>query len=141
VTTVIATIIVACVGAIAAAAAGFLTARSRIGLPPAVAQEGNTNGGTDGKPIAGNLPESARHFRVFGWVLVVLLYLVTVFCLLQGLNDLRIVHHWAQWQAVFGGEMSDPAEITLYVRFWTAIAVVLAVVGFWAQRRLRRRAK
>ncbi|MGA7787707.1 MAG: hypothetical protein WCA56_06035 [Xanthobacteraceae bacterium] len=135
--TLIAIIIVACVGAVFAGVAGFLTARSRIGLAPAAAQNANR----DGKPVAGDLPESARHFRVFGWVLVVLLYLVTVFCLLQGLNDLRIVHHWAQWQAVFGGEMSDPAEIALYVRFWFATAIVLAVIGFWTQRRLRRHAK
>jgi hypothetical protein len=30
--------------------------------------------------------------------------------------------------------------MALYSRFWFAIAVALAVIGFWAQRRLRRRA-
>jgi hypothetical protein len=85
------------------------------------------------------LPESARQFRIFGWAFVALLYLVAVFCLLQGVNDLRVVRHWAQWDAVFGTVLSEPAEITLYADFWIAMAIALCLVAYWAQRRLRRR--
>ena len=127
-------VIVAAIGAIALAAAAFLTARSRIGVLPAVAAK-------DATPQAAGLSESARQFRVFGWILVLLLYLAAVFCLLQGLNALRIVHRWAQWQAVFGSALSDPAEMTLYSRFWIATAMALTVIGYWAQRRLRRRSR
>ncbi len=70
---------------------------------------------------------------------MVLLYLAAVFCVLQGLNDLRIVRHWAQWDAVFGSILSDPAEIALYSKFWIALAIALCLIAYWAQRRLRRR--
>ena len=70
---------------------------------------------------------------------MVLLYLAAVFCLLQGLNALRIVHHWAQWEATFGSILNAQAEIALYSQFWIALAIVLCLIGYWAQRRLRRR--
>jgi len=124
-------VIAAVIGAVALAAAAFLTARSRIGVLPAAAK--------DAAPGMGGLSESAKQFRVFGWVLVVLLYLLAVFCLLQGLNALRIVHHFAQWETAFGATLSDQAEMTLYSRFWIALAVVLVAIGLWTQRRLRRR--
>jgi hypothetical protein len=89
---------------------------------------------------AAGLPESARHFRVLGWILVLLLYLTATFSLLQGLNALRIFFHWDQWEAVFGAQLSDRAEIELYSRFWLGMAVALLVSGLWAQHRLRRRA-
>jgi hypothetical protein len=49
------------------------------------------------------------------------------------------VFHWDQWEAFFGSQLSDRAEIALYSRFWIAIAVVLIFIGLWAQWRLRRR--
>lgn len=52
-------VIVAVIGAIALAAAAFLTARSRIGVPPVVAAK-------EASPQATGLSESARQFRVFG---------------------------------------------------------------------------
>ena len=70
---------------------------------------------------------------------MVLLYLAAVFCLLQGLNALRIVHHWAQWEATFGSVLTAQAEIALYSKFWIALAIALCLIGYWAQRRLRRR--
>jgi hypothetical protein len=124
-----ASLIVVVIGAAAVIVAALLTARSRIGVLPAKTDPSS--------PWAG-LPEQAKQFRVFGWVLVVLYYLAAVFCLLQGLNALRVVHHWAQWEATFGSILSDPAEIALYSRFWIALAVALCVIGYWAQRRLRR---
>ena len=90
---------------------------------------------------ARELPESAKKTRVLGWILVLLLFLAATFCLLQGLNALRIFFHWDQWEAIFGSRLSDRAEIELYSRFWIAIAVVLVAIGFWAQWRLRRHAK
>ena len=57
-------------------------------------------------PLWPGLPESAKQYRVFGWVLVVLLYLAGAFCLLQGVNALRIVHHWEEWQAIFGSVLT-----------------------------------
>jgi hypothetical protein len=129
-----ASLIVVAIGAAAFIVAAVLTARSRIGMLPAkAAQDG-------AEPSVGrsDLPESAKQFRGLGWIVVVLLYLVAVFCLLQGLNALRIVHHWDQWEAVFGSSLSDPAEIALYAKFWIALAVALCLVGYWAQRRLRR---
>jgi uncharacterized membrane protein len=69
---------------------------------------------------------------------VVLLYLGAVFCLLQGLNALRIVRHWDEWQATFGSILNAQAEIALYSRFWIAMAIALCVIAYWAQRRLRR---
>ena len=130
-----ASLIVIAVGAAALIAAAWLTARSRIGVLPAKPPE---------VPPASShlwpgLPEAAKQCRVFGWVLVVLLYLVAVFCLLQGLNALRIVHHWQEWQASFGDILNAQAEIALYSRFWIAMAIVLCLIGYWAQRRLRRR--
>jgi len=124
--------VVALVAAVAVTAAAILTARSRIGVLPAVADSAS--------PWAG-LAEEARQFRVFGWILVGLLYLGAVFSLLQGLNALIVVHHWAQWETAFGAALSAPAEIALYARFWIAIAAALVAIGYWAQRRLRRRAK
>jgi len=125
----IAGLIVVGIGAVAFAAAAVLTARARIGILSAQADPSS--------PWAG-LPPSARQSRIFGWVLVLLLYLLAVFCLLQGLNDLRVVHHWAQWQAVFGSILDAPADIALYAEFWIATAVMLCLIGYWTQRRLRR---
>jgi hypothetical protein len=130
-----ASLIVVAIGATAIIAAALLTARSRIGVLPAKPVEvppGSSH-------LWPGLPEAAKQFRVFGWVLVVLLYLAAVFCLLQGLNALRIVHHWAQWEATFGSILTAQAEIALYSRFWIAMAIALWVIGYWAQRRLRRR--
>jgi hypothetical protein len=125
-----ASLIVVGVGAAAFIAAAVLTARSRIGVLPAKTDPSS--------PWAG-LPEAAKQYRVFGWVLVALYYLAAVFCLLQGLNALRVVHHWAQWEATFGSVLTAQAEIALYSKFWIALAIVLWVIGYWAQRRLRRR--
>jgi len=126
-----ASLIVVAIGAAAFIAAAVLTARSRIGVLPAKPDPSS--------PWAG-LPERARQFRVFGWILVVLFYLAAVFCLLQGGNALRIVHHWAAWQASFGNILTAQAEIALYSRFWIATALTLCLIAYWAQRRLRRRA-
>lgn len=123
-----ASLIVVVIGAVAFIMAAFLTARSRIGVLPAKTDPSS--------PWAG-LPESAKQFRIFGWVLVVLFYLASVFCLLQGLNDLRVVHHWAQWRAIFGSILDAQVEIALYSRFWIAAAIALCLIGYWAQRRLR----
>ena len=126
-----ASLIVVAIGAAAFVAAALLTARSRIGVLPAKAS-------TPSHPWAG-LPEQARQCRIFGWILVVLLYLAAVFCLLQGLNALRIVHHWEEWQASFGSILTAQAEIALYSKFWIATAIALCLIAYWAQRRLRRR--
>jgi hypothetical protein len=130
-----ASLIVVAIGAAAFIVAAFVTARSRIGVLPAKPVE-VPSGASHLWP---GLPESAKQCRVFGWVLVVLLYLVAVFCMLQGLNALRVVRHWAQWDAVFGSTLSDPAEIALYAKFWIALAIALCLIRYWAQRRLRRR--
>lgn len=106
-----------------------------IGLLPAIVVRDSPN--SSHVPI--NLSESAKKFRVLGLMLVLLLYLTATFCLLQGLSDLRIVFHWEQWEAYFGSRLSDRAEIVLYSKFWIAIAIALVLIGFWAQRRLRRR--
>lgn len=142
-----ATGIVVFVAVIALAAAAFLTARSRIGVlpvPPDMAAASGASASiaasasSASSPWAG-LAEQARQYRVFGWILVLLLYLFAVFCLLQGLNALIVVHHWAKWEAAFGSALSAPGEMTLYSRFWLATAGALVVIGYWAQRRLRRR--
>ncbi len=130
-----ASLIVVGIGGAAFIMAAWITARSRIGVLPAKAVQDPS---TPSHPWAG-LPESDKQFRVFGWVLVVLLYLAAVFCLLQGLNALRIVHHWAQWEATFGSILTDRAEIALYSKFWIATAVALCFIGYWTQTRLRRR--
>jgi hypothetical protein len=129
-----ASLIVVAIAAAAFIAAALLTARSRIGVLPAQPVEvppGSSH-------LWPGLPEQAKQYRVFGWVLVVLLYLGTVFCLLQGLNALRIVRHWDEWQATFGSILNVQAEIALYSRFWIAMAIALCVIAYWAQRRLRR---
>lgn len=123
---------IAVIGAAAFVLAAVLTARSRIDVLPATPDPSS--------PWAG-LPERARRFRIFGWIVVVLFYLAAVFCLLQGVNDLRVVRHWAQWQAVFGGILDARADIALYSRFWIGAAIALCLIGYWAQRRLRRRAQ
>ena len=128
---VTASFIVALIGAAAFIVIAIITARGRIGLLPAI------DSNSSHVPI--DLSESAKKFRVLGWMLVLLLYLTATFCLLQGLNDLRIVFHWEQWEAYFGSQLSDRAEIALYSKFWIAIAIALVFIGFWAQRRLRRR--
>jgi multisubunit Na+/H+ antiporter MnhB subunit len=126
--------IVGLIGATALVVVAVVTARGRIGrLPPLAAKESS-------KPSQVELPEQARHFRVLGWILVLLLYLGAIFCLLQGAGDLRIFFHWDQWQAVFGSQVDARSEIALYSRFWAALGVVLIVIGLWAQWRLRRRA-
>jgi hypothetical protein len=130
-----ASFIVAGIGAIAFVVVAVLTARARIGRLPALAGRDSS----DPSRLATDLPERAKHFRVLGWMLVLALYLVAVFCLLQGLGDLRIFFHWDQWAAFFGSALSERAEIALYSRFWLAIAVVLIFIALWAQWRLRRR--
>ena len=127
--------IVALIGAIAFVAVTVITAHARIGLLPAITIRDSSK--LSHAPIG--LTESARKFRVLGWMLVLFLYLTAIFCLLQGLNDLRIFFHWEQWEAYFGSRLSDRAEIALYSKFWIAISIVLIFMGFWAQRRLRRR--
>jgi hypothetical protein len=129
-----ASLIVVAIGAAAFIMAALITARSRIGVLPAKPVEVPPGA----SHLWPGLPEQAKQFRVFGWVLVALLYLVAVFCLLQGFNALRIVRHWAQWDAVFGSSLSDPAEIALYAKFWIAMAIALCLIAYWAQRRLRR---
>jgi hypothetical protein len=127
--------IVVFIGASTLIAAAIVTARPRIGLLPAILVRDPSS------PFhARELSESAKKFRVLGWVLVLLLYLTATFCLLQGLNALRIFFHWDQWEAVFGDQLSGRGEIELYSRFWIAIGIVLIVTGLWAQHRLRRRA-
>jgi len=130
-----ASLIVIGIGAAAFSVAAFVTSRSRIGVLPAKPVE-VPSGASHLWP---GLPEAAKQFRVFGWVLAVLLYLVCRFWLVQSLNDLRIMRHWAQWDAIFGSSLSDPAEIALYAKFWIAMAIALCLIGCWAQRRLRRR--
>jgi hypothetical protein len=132
-TALTASLIVALTGAIAFLVVAVITASHRIGRLPAIAAADSSS------PSAIGLPESARHFRVFGWMLVLALYLGAVFCLLQGLGDWRIFVHWDQWESFFGSELSDRAEIALYSRFWMSIAIVLVFIALWAQWRLRRR--
>ena len=139
-----ASVIVALIGAIAFVVVAVVTARARIGLLPAIVGRDSPNANSSNPSdvtthVAIDLPESAKKFRVLGWMLVLLLYLTATFCLLQGLSALRIVFHWDQWEAFFGSQLSDRAEIALYSRFWIAIAVVLIFIGLWAQWRLRRR--
>ena len=129
-----ASLVVAFIGAIAFLVVAAITARARIGRLPTLAASSKP------APDAIDLPETARHFRVLGWMLVLVLYLAAIFCLLQGVGDLRIFFHWEQWAAIFGSDVSDRAEIALYSRFWMAIGFVLIVVALWAQWRLRRRA-
>ena len=131
-----ASLIVALIGATAFVVVAVITSRARIGRLPATAGPDSSNAAQ----VAIGLSEKARHFRVFGWMLVLLLYLGAIFCLLQGVGDLRIFAHWDQWAAVFGSELSDRTEIALYSRFWIATAVVLIFIALWAQWRLRRRA-
>ena len=130
-----ASVIVALIGATAFVVVAVITSRARIGRLPAIASPDSSNTAQ----IAIGLSEKARHFRVLGWMLVLLLYLGAIFCLLQGFGDLRIFFHWDQWEAFFGSQLSDRAEIALYSRFWIAIAIVLVFIGLWAQWRLRRR--
>ena len=131
-----ASLIVALIGAIAFVVVAVITSRARIGQLPAIAVSDSSNTAQ----VAIGLSEKARHFRVFGWMLVLLLSLGAIFCLLQGFGDLRIFVHWDQWAAVFGSELSDRTEIALYSRFWIATAIVLIFIALWAQWRLRRRA-
>jgi len=126
-----ASFIVALIGSTAFIVIAVVTARARIGRLPAIAVRDSSN--------PSHVPESAKTFRVLGWMLVLLFYLTATFCLLQGLNDLRIFFHWEQWEAYFGSRLSDRAEIALYSRFWIAIGIALIIIGYWAQRRLRRR--
>jgi hypothetical protein len=128
-------VVVALIGATAFIVVAVITARARIGRLPAIAAPDSSKPGA----VAIGLPESARHFRVFGWMLVLLLYLGATFCLLQSVGDLRIFFHWDQWEAFFGSQLDARSEIALYSRFWAATGVVLIVIGLWAQWRLRRR--
>ena len=132
-----ASLIVALIGVTAFVVVAVITTRARIGRLPAVAVPASS----DPLPVAIDLSESAKKFRVFGWMLVLLLCLTGIFCLLQGFGDLRIFFHWEQWEAVFGSRLDERAEIALYSRFWIAMGIVLIFIGLWAQWRLRRRSK
>jgi hypothetical protein len=128
-------LIVTLIGATAFVVVAIITAPARIGRLPAIAAPDSINP----SHVGIGLPESARHFRVLGWMLVLLLYLAAVFCLLQSVGDLRIFFHWEQWEAFFGSQLDARAEIALYSRFWAAMGMVLILIGLWAQWRLRRR--
>jgi hypothetical protein len=134
--TLTASVIVALIGATAFVVVAVITARTRIGRLPAIAVPASSNP----LPVAIDLSESAKKFRVFGWMLVLLLCLTGIFCVLQGFGDLRIFFHWDQWEAVFGSQVDARAEIALYSRFWIAMGIVLIFIALWAQWRLRRRA-
>jgi hypothetical protein len=134
--TLTASVIVALIGATAFVVVAVITARTRIGRLPAIAVPASSNP----LPVAIDLSESAKKFRVFGWMLVLLLCLTGIFCVLQGFGDLRIFFHWDQWEAVFGSQVDARAEIALYSRFWIAMGIVLIFIALWAQLRLRRRA-
>jgi hypothetical protein len=134
--TLTASVIVALIGATAFVVVAVITARTRIGRLPAIAIPASSNP----LPVAIDLSESAKKFRVFGWMLVLLLCLTGIFCVLQGFGDLRIFFHWDQWEAVFGSQVDARAEIALYSRFWIAMGIVLIFIALWAQWRLRRRA-
>jgi hypothetical protein len=134
-----ASLIVALIGAAAFIVVAIITARARIGRLPAPARRDSANTHDAATHVAIGLPEKARHFRVLGWMLVMLLCLGAIFCLLQGFGDLRIFFHWDQWAAVFGSELSERAEIALYSRFWIATGIMLIFIALWAQWRLRRR--
>ena len=131
-----ASVIVALIGATAFVVVAVITARTRIGRLPAVAVPASS----DPLPVAIDLSESAKKFRVFGWMPVLLLCLTGIFCVLQGFGDLRIFFHWDQWEAVFGSQVDARAEIALYSRFWIAMGIVLIFIALWARWRLRRRA-
>jgi hypothetical protein len=131
-----ASFIVALIGVTAFIVVAVLTTRGRIGLLPPIAIRDSSSNSSHASV---DLSESAKKFRVLGWMLVLLFYLTAVFCLLQGLNELRILSHWEQWESYFGSQLSDQSEIVLYSKFWIAIAIALAFIGFWAQIRLRRR--
>src|SRR5437588_2898207 len=81
-----ASLIVALIGATAFVVVAIITVRARIGRLPAIAVRDLPNP----SHVAIDLPESAKKFRVLGWMLVLLLYLAAIFCLLQGFGDLRI---------------------------------------------------
>jgi hypothetical protein len=130
-----ASLVVVLIGATAFVVVAVITARARIGRLPAIAVRDSFNP----SPVAIDLSESAKKFRVLGWMLVLLLYLTAIFCLLQGFGDLRIFFHWEQWEDFFGSELPDRGEIELYSRFWIATGIVLIFIGLWAQWRLRRR--
>ncbi|MFZ1151823.1 MAG: hypothetical protein WAR76_19170 [Xanthobacteraceae bacterium] len=130
-----ASLIVALIGATAFVVVAVITARTRIGRLPAIAVRDAFNP----SHVAIDLPESAKKFRVLGWMLVLSLYLTGIFCLLQGFGDLRIFLHWEQWETFFGSQLPDRGEIELYSRFWIAMSIVLIFIGLWAQWRLRRR--
>ena len=130
-----ASLIVALIGATAFVVVAVITARARIGRLPAIAVRDSFNP----SHVAIDLPESAKKFRVLGWMLVFSLYLTGIFCLLQGFGDLRIFLHWEQWETFFGSQLPDRGEIELYSRFWIAMSIVLIFIGLWAQWRLRRR--
>jgi hypothetical protein len=128
-------IIVALISVLVFIVVALITARSRIGMLPAKAILNSSNP----THLPTDLPESAEKFRLLGWFIVVLLYLIAIFCVLQGLNNLRVVLHWDQWKAYFGNLLTDRAEIALYSRFWIVEGIALFFIGYWAQRRLRRR--
>jgi hypothetical protein len=127
--------LVAVISAIALAIVALITARSRIGILPKKAEHNLS--GTPGIQI--DLPESAAKFRVLGWLVVVTMYLIAAFCLLQGINALRISRDWDKWQASFGSLLAERTEIELYAIFWIVTAIALVLIAYWAQSRLKRR--
>ena len=77
-----ASFIVIVIGAAAFIVAAWLTARSRIGVLPAKTVQVPSGSSRLGRVCR----KQAKQYRVFGWILVVLLYLLAVFCLLQGVQ-------------------------------------------------------
>jgi hypothetical protein len=133
----IASVLVAFVSAVASIIVALITARSRIGVLPAKSVRDSSSP----SDIQLDFKESEAISRVWGWLVVLSLYLVAVFCLLQGLNDVRISRHWDQWATAFGSLIAERAEIDLYAKFWLTTAVALIIIGYWGQRRLRRRSR
>jgi len=93
-----ASIAVCLISAIASTIVALITARSRIGVLAAKPLRASSSP----PDIYIELTESEAKFRVFGWLVVVSLYLAAIFCLSQGLNAVRISHHWDQWQLLLG---------------------------------------
>jgi hypothetical protein len=101
-----ASFIVALIGVTAFVIVAALTTRGRIGLLPPIVVRDSAN--SSHVPI--DLPESAKKFRVLGWMLVLFFYLTAIFCRLERCSDPFPLGSVGKlfWQPTFGPKRNCP---------------------------------
>jgi len=120
-----ASIIAAMISAVASVAVALITTRARINSPPTVRDPSMP------APTQAEQPAAVQRFRVIGWALAGFLYLMGTVVMALGCYGL-----W--WESIREGSLKRLPDLGVAAAFVVAGALFV-YIGYWAQKRLRRR--